>query len=167
MNAHTKIDDAFPIEQALRPVTQANRLLRDFYSHRLSLTGRVADDPPDLGTIERSIDALKSALAMPATAENITTVIMQMIAGTQSSEALADELVAAVVNRDALSVALDGMLPLAAIASAASRYRSAARPPDPEAFLRACVKEHCALLETLESLQSAEITMRGRLGWYR
>jgi ribosomal protein L12E/L44/L45/RPP1/RPP2 len=167
MKVHTKIDEAFPIEQALRPVTQANRLLRDYFNARFTVVGVTADDPPTVNAIGRAIDAMREALATTVTPENVRAVIRQMLAGMQINEAVADDLISAVVNRDTLSIMLDGKLPIAAVASAASRCRSAAQPPDAETLLRQCIREHHAMHETLERLDSARITMRGRIGWHR
>lgn len=157
--------DAFTIERILRPILSANRVLRDYFASKFTVTGNGSDDPPDADTIGRAIDAVKAAQAMPAIGATVAPLIELM--APAASTATIDALVAAVVDRDQLSMTLDGPIATPAVAMVANKYRHASELPSPEMFLRQCIREQHAMHETLARLEHALVSMSQRVGWYR
>jgi hypothetical protein len=157
------IVESVTIEQVLRPVSQASRVLRDWQNSGSSSLMAVTDDPPTLATLDSAIDAVKASLASSVTREDAEPLIRQM--APTASAATIDALVAAVVDRDQLSLTLDGRLPTPAVAMVASKYRGAAELPSAEIFFKQCVRERHSLEELLHRLKLAQRTMRRELGW--
>jgi len=151
--------DDLSIESVIRPLSRASRVLRDWHSSGSSLMA-TSDDPPGLQAIEGAIDAVQASLASSVTREDAERIIRQMTVAESC------KLVAAVTERDALSLTLDGkVLPLAAVAIAANRHRTATAPPTPDQFLRDCVRARQIIETLLADLLYARTIMRRRQGW--
>jgi hypothetical protein len=157
------IETEITIEAITRPIMAAYRVLRDYQADRYSRMS--TDDPPSAAAIRQACEAVQQAMAMVVTAENVKAVVEQMAGGKSVT---VTDLIDAVVNRDALSIALDGHLPLAAVSMAASRCRGKSLDTggfsalSPETFLRSCIREQRAIEELVERLIAARNMTRSR-----
>lgn len=160
------------IEAICRPIMQAQRLLRDHLAASRGFNPRpTSDDAPTADAIHRAAEAVQAESQRHVTLETVRPIIEQMVGGNRRSRRLGersapersvDEIVDAVVNRNALSIALDGKLPLVAVAIAASKCGHIPALPSPETFMRSCVKERQAIELLLDGLLDAKAKMRGR-----